>query len=100
MRRLFESSVRLHLRSDVPVGATLSGGLDSSAIVRQVQELLRGAGRVSAFSFVSDVDPVMNEEPYMDMITDTVVHKVRPQSADIASDIDEVMQALSCRSKA
>ena len=40
VRRMFDESVRLHLRSDVPIGATLSGGLDSSAIVRQVQSLL------------------------------------------------------------
>ena len=32
-RQLFEETVSLHLRSDVPVGTCLSGGLDSSAIV-------------------------------------------------------------------
>jgi asparagine synthase (glutamine-hydrolysing) len=32
-KKLFSDSVHLHLRSDVPVGSCLSGGLDSSALV-------------------------------------------------------------------
>ncbi len=39
---LFEEAVRLHLRSDVPIGTCLSGGLDSSAIVCVANKLLFG----------------------------------------------------------
>ena len=41
-RDIFDSSVRLRLRSDVPIGTCLSGGLDSSSIVTTVAELRAG----------------------------------------------------------
>lgn len=46
IRDALESSVRLHLQSDVPVGAFLSSGVDSSALVA----LMRPYGAVHTFS--------------------------------------------------
>jgi asparagine synthase (glutamine-hydrolysing) len=45
-RELFEDSIRLRLRSDVPIGSCLSGGLDSSSIVCLANRMMRDGGTI------------------------------------------------------
>ena len=65
-RELFEDAVRLRLRSDVPVGVTLSGGLDSSLITHAMKAELGH----SDFKVLSAVAPnqVGDESKFIDIM--------------------------------
>jgi len=62
VRERLRQAVRIRLRSDVPVGAFLSGGIDSTAIACAVRELLPTA-RFSTFCASFD-DQQLDEAPF------------------------------------
>lgn len=61
LRRLLADAVGSHLESEVPLGAFLSGGIDSSAVVAEMTRQV--AGRVRTFSIGFDVE-AFNEAPH------------------------------------
>jgi asparagine synthase (glutamine-hydrolysing) len=61
-REMLQESVALHLRSDVPLGVFLSGGLDSSAVVALLAP--GTSGRLKTFSVAYDFGPEYDETPY------------------------------------
>jgi len=87
-RKLFISAIDLHLRSDVPVGSALSGGLDSSAIVCEVNNILRNQGvehLQKTFSSCS-TDERYDEKKWMDIVvayTSVDAHFIYPRVDDI-----------------
>ncbi|PUZ30105.1 asparagine synthase (glutamine-hydrolysing) [Chitinophaga costaii] len=63
---LFNESVRLRLRADVPSGLYVSGGLDSSIIAMKVKQLMPDAGRLG-FS-IDFTDSIHSESVYQQLI--------------------------------
>jgi asparagine synthase (glutamine-hydrolysing) len=76
-RELFVDAVRIRLRSDVPVGLMLSGGLDSSSIAAVMRRQFGASATLHAFSAVSR-DPRYDESGFIDVMARHVgsdVHK-------------------------
>ncbi|MET3433844.1 asparagine synthase (glutamine-hydrolyzing) [Herbaspirillum seropedicae] len=92
LRELLLESVKLHLRSDVPLGAALSGGIDSSVIVcamRQIEPNLP----IHTFSFVAS-ESAVSEEHWVDLVNKhvgAIAHKVHVTPEELAHDLESLI---------
>ncbi len=87
IRTLLEEAVRIRLVSDVPLGAFLSGGLDSSIVVALMRKATNGTLRTCSIVFA---ESEYSEAPYAKAVADHVgtEHYERQLSAD------EILQAF------
>lgn len=86
---LFSASVKRRLRSDVPVGTSLSGGLDSSSIV---QQLFESKNKLSSFSAVFPGFE-KDESKYIKLVTEQFQlqnFQVTPTAENLAHDFEKL----------
>jgi asparagine synthase (glutamine-hydrolysing) len=78
-RRIIEDAVRLQLRSDVPVGAYLSGGMDSSIVTMLASP--HAGGPLHTFTGAFREGPEFDESHYARLVAQAcgaVVHEIVP----------------------
>lgn len=94
LRQLLTDSVRLRLRSDVPVGSCLSGGIDSSTIVALGTQLL--GAPMDAYSVAYDEGPEFDERQHMRAVCEATSarhHLVMPRGEALLDELAVVTRA-------
>lgn len=94
LRSIFLDSIRLHLRSDVPIGTALSGGIDSSSIVACMRKVAPEL-EIHAISYIAE-DSRLSEERWIDIAGSAAgaqVHKVWARPSEFVNDLDALLEA-------
>ena len=88
---LIEEAVRIRLMSDVPLGAFLSGGIDSSTVVGYMSQYTTGAVETFSIGFADDS---YNELPYAQAVADHfgTSHHYEVLNPDIVSLAEKLVQ--------
>ena len=89
VREVMEDSVEHHLIADVPVGAFLSGGIDSAITVTLVQERRRALGMDPVKTFTVGFDTV-SEQPQAREVSD----RLGTDHHEVRVDLDEYLAVL------
>lgn len=84
-------SIRLQLRSDVPIAVHVSGGLDSTFIMAAINKTSRGQGSLKAFSYYYG-DNTYDEKPFAEELMKKLDWKVESYVQVSPCEVPELFQ--------
>ncbi len=96
VNELLSNAVKIRLRSDVEIGACLSGGLDSSAIVGLINQL-RNKTNSQLKVFTATYKDAAIDETYwatkMAQYVNAEAYQISPSANDLADDLEKLVYA-------
>ena len=91
---VLEEAVRLRLMSDVPLGAMLSGGLDSSLIVALMARHSDRPVKTFSVGFSDDHDNELDDARYVSSVFGTEHHELELSFLDHSVDLEDLVWSL------
>lgn len=93
---LLEEAVKLRMISDVPIGAFLSGGVDSGAVVALMSRQSSSPVRSFCMGFGGNVGGYLDERDLAKQIASkyNTIHKEYEVQPDVSGIIDDIVQAF------
>jgi asparagine synthase (glutamine-hydrolysing) len=92
LKELLEESVSLHMIGDVPIGAFLSGGIDSGVIVALMSELSNSQVHTFCLGYGGETGGFLDERKYAKLIASR--YKTNHEEIEVQPDIESVIAEI------
>ena len=89
---IFTQAVKMRLLSEVPLGAFLSGGVDSSLVVAYMAKAMKEPPHTFTVGFSGDTSGQLDERPYARMVADR--YACEHKEVQVTPKVDEILDDI------